>query len=237
MPVEPSFALFGAMIGVPARSNMMAALMDGRAQTASELAFVAGVTPQTASSHLAKLTEAGLLAVERQGRHRYYRLASPAVAEAMEPLTHLTPNQRVPERRRAHARRVGELRQARMCYDHLAGRLGVALTDSLLKRRYLRRVETDFRLGPKGRAFLEELGVDVADAEGQRRHFARCCLDWSERRPHLGGALGAALAARLVAAKWLRRERRSRKVLVTPSGATALDEAFPGLAAALDEDA
>ena len=237
MPVDPSFALFGAMIGVPARANMMAALMDGRAQTASELAYVAGVTPQTASSHLAKLTEAGLLAVERQGRHRYYRLAGPAVAEAMEPLTHLTPNQRVPERRRAHARRVGELRQARMCYDHLAGRLGVALTDSLLKRRYLRRVETDFRLGPKGRAFLEELGVDVADAEGQRRHFARCCLDWSERRPHLGGALGAALAARLVAAKWLRRERRSRKVLVTPSGATALDVAFPGLAAALDEDA
>ena len=112
MSVEPSFALVGALIGVPARANMMAALMDGRAQTATELAFVAGVTPQTASSHLAKLTEAGLLAVENQGRHRYYRLANPTVAEALEPLTHLTPNQRVPERRRAHARRVGELRLA-----------------------------------------------------------------------------------------------------------------------------
>lgn len=236
MPVEPSFALFGSLIGVPARANMMAALMDGRAQTATELAFVAGVTPQTASSHLAKLTDAGLLAVERQGRHRYYRLAGPAVAEAMEPLTHLTPNQRVPERRHAHARRVGDLRKARMCYDHLAGRLGVALTDSLLKRRFMRRVEGDFRLGPKGRAFLTDLGVDVAAAEGQRRHFARCCLDWSERRPHLGGALGAALAERLIAAKWLRRERRSRKVLLTPAGALALPQVFPGMMAVLDQE-
>ena len=236
MPVDPSFAVVGALIGVPARANMMAALMDGRAQTATELAFVAGVTPQTASSHLAKLTEAGLLAVERQGRHRYYRLAGPAVAEALEPLTHLTPNRRVPERRRAHARRVGELRSARMCYDHLAGRLGVALTDSLLKRRYMRRVGGDFKLGPKGRGFLVELGVDVEAAEGQRRHFARCCLDWSERRPHLGGALGAALAERLMAAKWLKRDRKSRKVVVTAAGEAALPEAFPGLIAALDSD-
>lgn len=236
MSVDPSFALVGSLIGVPARANMMAALMDGRAQIASELAFVAGVTPQTASSHLAKLTESGLLAVERQGRHRYYRLAGPGVAEALEPLTHLTPNRRVPERRRTHARRVGELRQARMCYDHLAGRLGVAITDSLVKRRFLRRVEGDFRVGPKGRAFLDDLGVDVAAAEGQRRHFARCCLDWSERRPHLGGALGAALAERLVGAKWLKRDRKSRKVIITAAGEAALPQVFPGIAAALAQD-
>jgi DNA-binding transcriptional ArsR family regulator len=233
MSVDPSFALVGALIGVPARANMMAALMDGRAQTASELAFVAGVTPQTASSHLAKLTDAGLLAVEKQGRHRYYRFASPAVAEAIEPLTHLAPNSRVPERRHAQLRRVGDLRLARMCYDHLAGRLGVALTDSLLKRRFLRRVEGDFTVGPKGRAFLEELGIDVTAAAGQRRHFARCCLDWSERRPHLGGALGAALAAQLVTRKWLRRDGKTRRVLVTSAGDAALAEAFPGLRAAL----
>lgn len=236
MSVEPSFALVGALIGVPARANMMAALMDGRAQTATELAFVAGVTPQTASSHLAKLTEAGLLAVENQGRHRYYRLANPTVAEALEPLTHLTPNQRVPERRRAHARRVGELRRARFCYDHLAGRLGVALTDSLLKRRYIRRVESDFRLGPKGRGFMADLGVDVETAESQRRHFARCCLDWSERRPHLGGSLGAALADRLLAEKWLKRDRKSRKVIITAKGEAALPGAFPGAMAALEVD-
>lgn len=236
MSVEPSFALVGALIGVPARANMMGALMDGRAQTATELAFVAGVTPQTASSHLAKLTEAGLLAVESQGRHRYYRLANPTVAEALEPLTHLTPDRRVPERRRAHVRRVGDLRRARFCYDHLAGRLGVALTDSLLKRRYIRRVEGDFRLGPKGRGFMDELGVDVEVAEGQRRHFARCCLDWSERRPHLGGALGAALADRLLAAKWLKRDRKSRKVIITAKGEAALPGAFPGAMAALETD-
>lgn len=233
MSVDPSFALFGALIGVPARANMMAALMDGRAQTASELAFVAGVTPQTASSHLAKLTEAGLLAVERQGRHRYYRLAGPAVADALEPLSHLAPARRAPERRRAQLRRVGELRQARFCYDHLAGRLGVALTDSLLKRRFLRREGDDFRLGPKGRAFLEGLGVDVAAAEAGRRHFARCCLDWSERRPHLGGALGAALADHLVQMKWLRRDRTPRKAVLTPQGEKALARHFPGLAGAL----
>ena len=233
MPVEPSFALFGSLIGVPARANMMAALMDGRAQTASELAFVAGVTPQTASSHLAKLTEAGLLAVEKQGRHRYYRLAGPAVAEALEPLSHLAPNARVPERRRAQLRRVGELRSARFCYDHLAGRLGVALADSLLKRRFLRREAGDFRLGPKGRAFLEGLGVDVAAAERERRHFARCCLDWSERRPHLGGALGAALAESLLRAKWLRRDRASRKAALTTLGESELSRHFPGLLQAL----
>jgi DNA-binding transcriptional ArsR family regulator len=168
MSVEPSFALFGALIGVPARANMMAALMDGRAQTASELAFVAGVTPQTASSHLAKLTEAGLLAVERQGRHRYYRLAGPAVADALEPLSHLAPSSRAPERRRAQLRRVGELRDARFCYDHLAGRLGVALTDSLLKRRFLRRDGGDFRLGPRGRAFLEGLGRNRGSYRSRR---------------------------------------------------------------------
>ncbi|MGD1878836.1 MAG: ArsR/SmtB family transcription factor [Kiloniellaceae bacterium] len=233
MSVDPSFALVGALIGVPARANMMAALMDGRAQTASELAFAAGVTPQTASSHLAKLTGAGLIAVEKQGRHRYYRLAGPAVAEALEPRSHLTPNTRVPERRSAQLRRVGDLRTARFCYDHLAGRLGVALTDSLLKRRYLRRVESDFTLGPKGRAFLEDFGIDVTAAEGERRHFARCCLDWSERRPHLGGALGAALADHLLRRKWLRRERASRKVVLTPAGEAALAAAFPGLRAAL----
>jgi DNA-binding transcriptional ArsR family regulator len=233
MSVDPSFALVGALIGVPARANMMAALMDGRAQTASELAFVAGVTPQTASSHLAKLTDAGLLAVERQGRHRYYRLAGPAVAEALEPLSHLAPATRAPERRHAQLRRVGELRTARFCYDHLAGRLGVALTDSLQQRRFLRREAGDFRLGPKGRAFLEDLGIDVAAAEGERRHFARCCLDWSERRPHLGGALGAALAAQLIERRWLRRDRTPRKAVVTALGLGELPRHFPGLLQAL----
>ena len=233
MSVDPSFALVGALIGVPARANMMAALMDGRAQTASELAFAAGVTPQTASSHLAKLTDAGLLAVEQQGRHRYYRLAGPTVAEALEPLSHLTPTTRAPERRRVQLRRVGELRTARFCYDHLAGRLGVALTDSLLQRRFLRRADANFRIGPKGRAFLEGLGIDVAAAEEQRRHFARCCLDWSERRPHLGGALGAALAEHLLRQKWLRRDRTPRKAVVTALGERELPKHFPGLLRAL----
>lgn len=233
MSVDPSFALVGALIGVPARANMMAALMDGRAQTASELAFVAGVTPQTASSHLAKLTDSGLIAVEKQGRHRYYRIAGPAVAEALEPLSHLAPAARVPERRHAQLRRVGELRTARFCYDHLAGRLGVALTDSLLQRRHLRRDAGDFRLGPKGRAFLEGLGIDVAAAAAERRHFARCCLDWSERRPHLGGALGAALAAHLLRQKWLRRDRTPRKAVLTALGERELPRHFPGLSGAL----
>ena len=228
MDVEPSFAVVGALIGVPARANMLSALMDGRAQTATELALQAGVTPQTASSHLAKLTDAKLLVGERHGRHRYYRLASPAVAEAIEPLTQLVANRPVPMRRRSRA--LEELRAARMCYDHLAGALGVGLTQAMAAAGHLEAEGRDFRVTAAGERFLAGLGIDVAAARRRRRVFARQCLDWSERRPHLGGALGAALAGRCLDQGWLRREPYGRRVLVTDAGRPALARIFPGVA-------
>ncbi len=226
MDVEPSIAGVGALIGVPARANILGALMDGRALTATELARCAGVSPQTNSSHLAKLTDAKLLVAERHGRHRYYRLADPAIADAIEPLTHLVADQPVPVRRRSKA--LEELRAARMCYDPSAGGLGVALTDGLLTQGHLVSAGRDFHVTASGERFLAELGLDLPVIRAQRRIFAHQCLDWSERRPHLGGALGAALAARCLARKWIRRAPEGRKVVVTSAGRRALEALLPG---------
>ena len=222
---EPSIARIGALIGVPARANMLAALMDGHALTATELTLAAGVSAQTASSHLAKLTEAHLLVAEQHGRHRYYRLAGPEVAEFLEPLTRLVGHRPVPHPRPSKA--LLDLRAARMCYDHLAGQLAVAISRSLQARGLLAVEGMDFRLTDAGQDFLEGLGLDVAAARSRRRAFARQCLDWSERRPHLGGALGAALAQTLLDRKWIRRDLKGRKVTVTPAGQKALAAFFP----------
>ncbi len=226
MDVEPSIAIVGALIGVPARASILRVLMDGRAQTATELAYYAGVSPQTTSTHLAKLTDAKLLVAERHGRHRYYRLADPAIADAIEPLTQLVPDRPVPARRRSKA--LEELRAARMCYDHLAGALGVALADGLLAQGHLVPAGRDFRVTAGGERFLAELGLDLPPIRAKRRIFARQCLDWSERRPHLGGALGAALAARCLAHRWVRRAPEGRKVVVTAAGRRAFKALLPG---------
>ena len=207
--------------------------MDGRALTATELAFHAGVTPQTASSHLAKLLDARLLAVVQQGRHRYYKLAGPTVADALEPLTGLVANRPLPQR--SPSKELKRLRDARLCYDHLAGGLGVAVTDALLARAALIPQGRDFRVTPTGEALLAELGVDLAAVRAKRRVFARQCLDWSERRPHLGGALGAALAERFLKQGWIARERQGRRVWITRKGAPEIAARFPEIA--LEEEA
>ncbi len=220
MDVTPDVGWIGVLIGEPSRARMLHALMDGRAKTAKELALEAGVTPPTASTHLAKLVEAGLLAVEAQSRHRYFRLASAGASQAVEALMALAPPRPAAERRAAEA--LDGIRAARMCYDHLAGRAGVAITEALVGRRWLQPVGRDFRLTAAGETALAKLGVDVAGARGQRRAFARQCLDWTERRMHLAGALGAALAHRLVDLGWLRRAREGRAVVVTERGRQAL---------------
>jgi len=206
------------MIGVPARASILAALMDGRALTATELSLQAGVSASTTSSHLAKLVDAGLLACEKHGRHRYYRLASPAIADAMEPLSTLVAHKPVPERRKSRAPQ--DLRPARMCYDHLAGGLGVALAQAMTAEGYLEPVERDFHVTVAGQRFLAELEIDVAAVAKQRRVFARQCLDWSERKPHLGGSLGAAVATVCLERKWIARPE-GRRVTVTSLGRTA----------------
>src|SRR6478735_1709676 len=182
----PLIASVAALIGDPARANILTALMDGRALTASELAETAGVSPSTASGHLAKLTEARLLSVEKQGRHRYFRLAAPDVAQVLEALMGLA--QRTGAVRVRTGPRDAALREARICYDHLAGERGVALLKSL-RRKQLVEGEQDIVPTETGRAFFTGLGVDLDRLEQGRRPICRLCLDWSERRAHLGGAL------------------------------------------------
>jgi DNA-binding transcriptional ArsR family regulator len=221
----PNVAEVAALVGDAARANMLVALMDGRALTAKELAFAAGVTPQTTSGHLAKLAGAHLLTCIRQGRHRYYRVASPLVARMLESIT-LVAAIEAPPRHRPRSPRDDALRLARTCYDHLAGRLGVAIADALVARRAVVLSEDGGEVTADGAAFLSHnLGIDLAEIP-RRRAFCRPCLDWSERRPHLAGAIGAALAQRCFALGWIERLRDSRAVAITPRGRGGLRERF-----------
>jgi len=220
----PHIAEVAALIGDPARANILSALKDERALTATELAHVAGVSPQTASGHLSKLTEARLVAVSRQGRHRYYRLANRHVAEALEALMMLAATGR--PRRRPRGPQDNAVRYARSCYDHLAGRLGVALTWSLVDLGHLRSNDDSFTLTKKGETALGAFGIDAGRLRRERRPLSRHCLDWSERRPHLGGALGAALLTRMQDLGWMKRTPGTRAVTLTAAGRIGLRDAF-----------
>ena len=226
---EPQFAVIAALFGDPARANILRALMDGRARTAKELAFAAGVTPQTTSGHLAKLVDGQLLEVASQGRHRYYRLSNGLVACAIESMMALA-GERVMAPHRHSRTLTGALREARTCYDHLAGRLGVRIFDRLLQGDCLIAPAAgqtdDFQVTAAGRHLLAEIGIDVEKVARQRRGFARPCLDWSERVPHLAGGLGAAIADRCFELGWIARQRDSRAVTLTARGREGLDKLF-----------
>jgi DNA-binding transcriptional ArsR family regulator len=223
METGPRIAFIAALIGDPARANMLTALMDGRALTASELAQAGGITPQTASGHLARLVDAGLLGVRKQGRHRYFSLSGADVADALEGLMGLAQRTgAVPSRT---GPRDAALRHARVCYDHLAGERGVALLASLRRRGLVAGEEETLRLTAPGRDFLVSLGLDLPALEGRRRPLCRACLDWSERRDHLGGSLGAALLELMAVRGWLRREE-GRVLRFSPAGARAFEAAF-----------
>ena len=219
MDAELDIASVAALVADPTRARMLTTLMDGRARTAKELAYGAGVTPQTASSHLGKLLRAELLAMERQSRHRYFRLAAPAVGHAVEALMVVSPSRR---RATGIAASLDGLRLARTCYDHLAGRLGVSVTEAMVRRRFLKLARQEFLLMPSGARFLTRLGVDVEGTRRERRAFARPCLDWSERRAHLAGALGAAVARRWLELRWVQPVREERTLTLTPQGVRAL---------------
>src|SRR6266567_3539529 len=224
----PSIASVAALIGDRARADILTALVAGPALTATELAAEAGVTKQTTSAHLAKLLEARLIAVESQGRHRYFRLADRDVAELMEKLMGVA--YRAGAVRLRTSPREPALRKARVCYDHLAGNLGVRLYDALLEAHLLSPSTAGLMLSRKGRRLFEDLGIDLDALARLRRPLCRACLDWSERRHHLAGALGAALLARFVALGWARMAQGSRVVAFSPQGERALRERF-GLAA------
>jgi DNA-binding transcriptional ArsR family regulator len=224
MKEGPSIAPVAALAGDPARANMLAALMSGKALTASELANEAGVTAQTASSHLAKLEGGGLISALKQGRHRYFRLADEDVAEMLEKMTGVAA-------RAGHLRtRTGPgepaLRKARVCYDHLAGEMGVRMCESLLKSHRLAMRGDAIRLTRGGEAFIADFGIGLDDLFSSRRPLCKSCLDWSQRRTHLAGALGAALLDRIYALHWARRARNSRAVLFTPAGEAKFHRLF-----------
>jgi DNA-binding transcriptional ArsR family regulator len=213
-------ASVAALLGDPARANILTALMDGRALTAKELAFAAHVSPQTASGHLARLTDSSLLAVEKQGRHRYFRLASPLVGQMLESVMAVAG----PEPGPLSRWRGGDaLRTARTCYDHLAGRLGVALADSLEDAGHVALSQDGGEVTDRGHAFLSGFGAEPAAG---KRVFCRPCLDWSERRAHIAGRLGASLAARCLELRWIERQRDSRAVTITAAGTQGFAEKF-----------
>lgn len=227
MDAEPTIAAIAQLIGEPARATILGALLAGEALPATELAQRCRLTPQTVSAHLAKLMGGGLIAVHRVGRHRYYRLAGPQVARALEALQVIAPQRPVHSLKESDMAQI--LRHARTCYDHLAGRLGVALTDHLLARGWLTATEHDFVLTAAGEQGMMALSIDLDAARARRRAFASQCIDWSERRPHLAGALGAALTSRLFAEGWIERVPGGRGVRLTAAGRVKFDRAF-GLA-------
>ncbi|MBR0755560.1 helix-turn-helix transcriptional regulator [Bradyrhizobium jicamae] len=222
--IARELAELAALIADPGRALILSRLMDGRAQTASELAQVAGVTPQTASWHLAKLARQALLKAERRGPRRLYRLATPLVAQMLEGM--MTVAATGPQAARPPARIDAQMRRARTCYDHLAGELGVAVTDAMCQHGHLVLDHESGELTAAGTAFLSGLGVDLRPAARHRRLLCRPCLDWSERRPHLAGRAGAAIADLALQRDWIRRRPQGRSVEITDAGLTAFRTLF-----------
>lgn len=218
------FAAVARLLASPARSAVVDALMGGRALTAGELARIAGVRASTISEHLSQLLDGGLVEAITAGRHRYYHLANPEIAGALEAFSRICPDTPVRSLRQSIADH--SLRQARMCYDHVAGALGVTLLDQMRSFGWLTSDVPDFDVTEPGIQALAGIGVDLPGCRRSRRHFARPCLDWSERRPHLAGALGAAIASALLDREWLRRAGTGRGVEVTAKGQHGLCGTF-----------
>ena len=234
-PYATDIAPAAALIADPARAAILQALLPGRPLAAGELARTAGVSAATASFHLGKLLDGGMITVARQGRHRYYRLAGHEVAAALEALGLISPA--VPVRSLRQSREARALAEARTCYDHLAGRAGVELLEAMISRRLLKEQPIHRTSGPEspapcfevtgaGARTLGSFGLDIAEIRRIRRNFAGTCIDWTQRRGHLNGALAAAITARLFELDWITRGRRPRSVLITPAGAVGLAETF-----------
>jgi DNA-binding transcriptional ArsR family regulator len=225
MKEGPDIAQIGALIGDPARANMLTALMGGKALTATELAAVGGITVQTASSHLAKLEAGRFLSQRKQGRHRYFTLADDSVGKLLEGIMGFAAG-------RGHLRhqpgpKEPALRKARICYDHLAGDYGVRMLDSLIARGSLQTLGEGLSLTEAGEGELRCIGIDIGTLKASRRQMCRSCLDWSERRAHLAGSLGKALLTSFLDRGWARRARESRSVIFTPDGERLFLASFP----------
>lgn len=224
MSENPNVIEVASLIGEASRVSMLMSLLGGRSLPASELAHVAGISPQTASSHLAKMVDGGLLTIQSNGRHRYYCLASPDVAHALEALITIAPPRKVRSLRESD--QLKALRYARTCYDHLAGYLGVSLTDRLLELGYVEPMQREYAVTDHGVVNLLSFGIDIQSMKQTRRVFARQCLDWSERRHHISGILGASLANRFFELEWVKRMPNIRAIRLTADGVKGIMNEF-----------
>ncbi len=216
MKEGPDIALLGSLIGDPARANILTALMSGKALTATELASEAGVTVQTTSSHLKKLEDGGLIKQRKQGRHRYFNLSDEDVSGVLESMMGLAAKRGL--LRVQIGPKDAALRKSRVCYNHLAGDLGVTLYDGLIAQGHLVEDEEYVDLSDSGIAFVEQFGIELNTINKSRRPLCKSCLDWSSRRTHLAGSLGSAFLERFYALKWARRIEGSRVVEFSPKG-------------------
>lgn len=224
MNINPNIAEVASLLSETSRATILASLMDGRFHTASELAYMAAIKPQTASFHLAKLVDGKLVTVEKQGRHRYFQLANKEITQFIESFLAISP---LPEvRSLKQSSQVKLLQEARTCYDHLAGKLGVALTDSMLDAGYLEKVEKEFVVTPSGEQFFTDFGIDLNKIRKKRRSFSNVCLDWSERRHHLAGALGHELLTHFLDLGWIMRVPSIRAIKITEVGKDGFKQVF-----------
>ncbi|WP_322906889.1 winged helix-turn-helix domain-containing protein [Paenibacillus campi] len=222
--MHSNLANVASLLGEPSRANMLTALLDGRFHTAGELAHAASITPQTASFHLARLTEHGWIRTEKHGRYRYYRLADSETAQRLEQFLAICP---LPEVRSfTQSRQMDRLRYGRTCYDHLAGQVGVTLTEALVESGYLLAQDGAFEMSVAGADFFTALGLDLPQLRRKRRTFAHACLDWSERKHHVGGALGHGLLHLCLERAWIERMPGMRAIAVTADGQHALQKHF-----------
>lgn len=224
MPGDINIVPVASLLADPTRASILQELSDGRALPAGELARRARVSSSTASAHLFKLVEAGLLAVEKQGRHRYYRIANPAIVQAIEALAALAPAR--PIRSLRESQIAEAVRNARMCYNHLAGNLGVKLSQALVNKQVLDAADDGYNITPNGLQWLRDFGIDEAVLKKRGALVVPHHIDWSERRPHVAGELGAALARRLFDLEWITRTPSSRAVRLTATGQQALQDEF-----------
>jgi DNA-binding transcriptional ArsR family regulator len=217
--MENQFSQVASLIGDPVRSKILWALLDGRAYTATELAIFADTSPQNISMHLSKLVNADLLTVESQGRHRYYNYSRPDISYAIEAIANLIPGTRQTAKPHLEDKPV---RYCRSCYDHLAGKVGVLVTDALIGQQFIIKQDNSFDISSIGEEWFNSFGIDIGLLKDQKRSFARPCLDWSERKHHLAGSLGAALLDQMLVNGWIRRTKDSRAMIVTRKGQQAL---------------
>jgi DNA-binding transcriptional ArsR family regulator len=219
---DPDVSAIASLIADPVRGAMLCAMLDGRESCASDLARRAGTSPQAASAHLGKLVAGGLLIVRSAGRRRLFKLASAQVAHALESLALLARPKLVVALSQNNA--MQRLREARSCYDHLAGRLGVAVTERFIERDAIRLSGSDFEVTPAGEKLFRKIGLDVDAARRERRSFARACIDWTERRPHLAGSLGAQVLALFESRRWVRRDGNDRGLQITREGRDEIEK-------------